>query len=56
MNDPTSSTLNFPVGDDRANSLAVQLNVAGGLSVTYAAPIPGPTAHVIFDVSGYFTK
>ncbi|MGA3058125.1 MAG: hypothetical protein ABSE70_08875, partial [Candidatus Limnocylindrales bacterium] len=55
MNDPTSSTLNFPLGDDRANAVTVALGAGGTLSVTYAAPILGPTAHVIFDVTGYFT-
>jgi hypothetical protein len=54
MPNPTSSTLNFPYGDDRANGVTVGLSSAGGLSVTYAAPTMGPTAHVIFDVSGYF--
>jgi hypothetical protein len=55
MNNPTSSTLNFPVGDDRANAVTVALGAGGTLSVTYAAPTLGPTAHVIFDVTGYFT-
>ena len=54
VNNPTSSTLNFPVGDDRADGVTVALGGGGVLSVTYAAPILGPTAHVIFDVSGYF--
>jgi hypothetical protein len=53
MNDPTSSTLNFPVGDDRANGVTVALG-GGNLSVTFVAPGPGPTAHAIFDVTGYF--
>ena len=53
-NDPTSSTLNFPTGDDRANGVTVALGGGGILSVTYAAPTLGPTAHVIFDVTGYF--
>jgi hypothetical protein len=52
---PTSSTLNFPLGDDRANAVTVALGAGGALSVTYAAPTYGPTAHVIFDVTGYFT-
>jgi hypothetical protein len=52
---PTSSTLNFPVGDDRANAVTVGLSSLGTLSVTYAAPSTGPIAHVIFDVTGYFT-
>ena len=55
MNDPTSSTLNFPLGDDRANAVTVALGTGGTLSATYAAPTYGPTAHVIFDVTGYFT-
>jgi hypothetical protein len=54
MNDPTSSTLNFPVGDDRANGVTVALGPGGALGVTFVAPAPGPTAHVIFDVTGYF--
>ena len=54
-NNPTSSTLNFPAGDDRANAVTVALGSGGTLSVTYAAPTLGPTAHVIFDVTGYFT-
>jgi hypothetical protein len=54
MNSPTSSTLNFPLNDDRANAVTVALG-GGTLSVTYAAPTLGPTAHVIFDVTGYFT-
>jgi hypothetical protein len=53
-NNPTSSTLNFPVGDDRANAVTVALGAGGTLSATYAAPTPGQTAHVIFDVTGYF--
>ena len=54
-NNPTSSTLNFPINDDRANAVTVALGAGGTLSVTYAAPSLGPTAHVIFDVTGYFT-
>src|ERR1035437_7709608 len=55
MNNPTGSTLNFPVGDDRANGVTVALGAGGTLSVTYVAPTSGPTAHVLFDVTGYFT-
>jgi hypothetical protein len=55
-NNPTSSTLNFPVGDDRANAATVALSGPGGsLSVTFVAPSNGPGAFVIFDVTGYFT-
>ena len=38
MNDPASSTLNFPAGDDRANAVTVALGSGGTLSITYAAP------------------
>jgi hypothetical protein len=54
-NNPTSSTLNFPQGDDRANAVTVQLGVGGTLSITFVAPSNGPSAHAIFDVTGYFT-
>jgi hypothetical protein len=53
-NDPTSSTLNFPRGDDRANGVTVALGAGGTLSVTFVAPGTGPTVHVIFDATGYF--
>jgi Stage II sporulation protein/Fibronectin type III domain len=55
MNNPTSSTLNFPINDDRANGVTAALGGSGQLSITYAAPVLGPTAHVVFDVTGYFT-
>jgi len=55
MNNPTSSTLNFPLGDDRANGVTVALGAGGTLSITFVAPSNGPSAHAIFDVTGYFT-
>ncbi len=54
-NDPTSSTLNFPVRDDRANNVTVALGAGGTLWVTFVAPTAGNSAHAIFDVTGYFT-
>ena len=54
-NNPTSSTLNFPLGDDRANGVTVALSGGGTLSVTYVSPTSGKSANVIFDVTGYFT-
>jgi PKD repeat protein len=50
---PTTSTLNFPLGDIRANNVTVLLDGTGGLSAVYKA-VAGNTAHVIFDVTGYF--
>ena len=38
MTNPTSSTLNFPVGDDRANAVTVALGTLGTLSFTFVAP------------------
>jgi hypothetical protein len=51
---PGSSTLNFPVGDNRANGVSVALASDGTLSITYITPWPGTTAHAILDVTGYF--
>jgi hypothetical protein len=53
-NSPTSSTLNFPMGDDRANAVTVALGSGGTLSVTYVDPWTGHSAQAIFDVTGYF--
>jgi hypothetical protein len=59
MDVPTSSTLNFPALDDRANGVTVPLSSEGWLSVTYVAAKTGafedgPTTHFIFDVTGYY--
>ena len=54
-NSPTTSTLNFPAGDDRANAVTVALGAGGTLSITYVAVTPGGTAGVVVDVTGYFT-
>ena len=53
MNDPTTSTLNFPVNDNRANGVTVAIGSGGTLSVTYVAD-SGATAQMIFDVTGYY--
>jgi len=50
---PTSSTVNFPVADNRANNLTVPLSSGGSLSATYIASA-GKTTDVVFDVTGYF--
>ena len=51
---PDSSTLNFPLGDDRANAVAVRLGTNDALSITFVAPSNGPSAQAIFDLTGYF--
>ena len=48
---PSSSTLNFPVGDTRANGVTVALSATGSLSATFG--YAGST-DLIFDVTGYF--
>jgi hypothetical protein len=57
-NQPTSSTLNFPVGDNRANNVTVALDQSGRLAIVYcpgrAFSSPG-TTDLVFDVTGYFT-
>jgi hypothetical protein len=50
---PTTSTLNFPLGDTRANGVSVPLNLTGALWIVYKAA-PGGTTHVILDVTGYY--
>ncbi len=50
---PGSSTLNFPVGDNRANNVTIPLNATGQLAAVYKAS-PGATADVVFDVTGFF--
>ena len=51
---PTTSTLNFPLGDSRANGVTVPLT-AGHLWATYVAASSLATTNLIFDVTGYFT-
>ena len=54
-NNPGSSTLNFPLGDDRANAVTVALSSNGSLSITLVTPANGPSAQAVFDATGYFT-
>jgi hypothetical protein len=49
---PTTSTLNFPLGDTRANGVTVPLN-GGNMSLVYKAG-SGKKTHLILDVTGYF--
>ena len=50
---PTSSTLNVPFGDTRANNLTVPLSATGKLSAVFKSGA-GKTAQLILDVTGYF--
>ena len=50
---PATSTINFPLGDNRANNVTSPLSNAGGVSLTYKASA-GKQTHFILDVTGYF--
>ena len=50
---PTTSTMNFPLGDIRANGVTVPLNTAGNMFLVYKAAA-GKKTNVLLDVSGYF--
>ena len=51
VNLPSSSTLNFPQGDNRANGVTIAVS-GGTAGVTYVAS--SGSTQVIFDVTGYF--
>jgi hypothetical protein len=51
---PSTSTLNFPIGDNRANGLTVPLGPGGRLYVVYNGAPAAATTHVLFDVTGYY--
>ena len=51
---PGTSTINFPLGDIRANGLTIPINPADGtVSAVYKAQT-GATTHLILDVTGYY--
>ena len=49
---PSTSTLNYPAGQNRANNAIVGLSASGALAVRCTQATG--TAHVILDVTGYF--
>jgi PKD repeat protein len=51
---PASSTINFPVGDSRANGVAVQLGASGTLQAVYISPVSSASTNLLLDVTGYF--
>jgi hypothetical protein len=52
-NAPKTSTLNFPIGDTRANAVTAPLGTGGKLGFTYVGK-SGSSVEIIFDVTGYF--
>jgi hypothetical protein len=51
---PTTSTMNFPLGDIRANGVTVPLNGSGNMFIVYKTTAAGKKTHVLLDLSGYF--
>jgi hypothetical protein len=51
---PSSSTINFPVSDDRANGITVALSPAGTIDAWYHGSVAGATINIIIDVTGYY--
>jgi hypothetical protein len=51
---PSTSTLNVPRGDIRANGVTVRLGTGGVLWVIFGAT-SGATTDVVYDVTGYYT-
>ena len=50
---PSTSTINFPVGDNRANNVTVAVGAGGQLSAVFKATANQST-NLVFDVTGYF--
>ena len=51
-NTPTTSTLNFPLGDVRANGVTGPLSSTGTVGLVYKAG--SGTTQLILDIAGYF--
>ncbi len=51
---PTTSTINFPLGDIRANNVDTPLGTDGALAVTYVTGRTGDRTQLVFDVTGFF--
>jgi hypothetical protein len=52
---PSSSTINFPAGDIRANNVVVPVNPNGTVSAVYVTTKSGASVNLVLDVTGYFT-
>jgi hypothetical protein len=51
---PTTSSLNFVIGDVKANGVTIALSSSGTLSATYISNTTANTTSLVFDVTGYF--
>ena len=52
---PTTSTINFPVGDNRANGVTMPLGAGGKLWAVFKS-YAGARVDLIFDVTGYYVS
>jgi hypothetical protein len=53
---PTSSTINFPRSDIRANNIIVPVNANGTMSVVLSGVSPNSASvDIVLDISGYYT-
>src|SRR5438105_4735583 len=53
---PSTSTINFPVGDNRANGLTSPLGAGGKLWAVYKSSTSTATTQLVFGVTGYFSS
>jgi hypothetical protein len=51
---PPVSTINFPLGDIRANGATVPLNASNDMALVYKSAKAGAKTHLILDLAGYF--
>jgi len=49
----TTSAINFPVGDNRANGIVVPVDGSLGLGAVFGGASSKATTHLIFDLTGY---
>lgn len=52
--DPPTSTLNFPLGDTRANGITQPINGSGEMSIWFDAALDDARVHAILDVTGCY--
>ncbi len=52
----STSTINFPAGDDRANGITMALDPNGKLSAVYRSSSSRDTVHMVLDLTGYFVR
>lgn len=53
---PPTLTINFPLGDTRANAITVPLHAGGSLDAMYWTSSTTDTVNILFDVTGYFSN